>query len=128
MFNSSIRWYLYLINSTITKFKGPVYILQYENLQRNMSSELRNLASFLAVNVTDEDIFCAVKLQEGNLHRNVSKEKHLKLLRAVYSHKQIVRLREVAHLSENIIQNANSKNLDHIRSNGKIVLHKVFQE
>ena len=69
-----------------------------------MSSELKNLASFLKVNVTDEDIFCTVKLQEGNFHRKVSKEKHLKLLRTVYSHKQIVRLQEATQYSENTIR------------------------
>ena len=88
-----------------------------------MSSELRNLASFLEVNVTDEDILCTVKLQEGNFHRIISKEKHLELLRTVYSHKQIVRLQEAAQYSENIIRDAYSIIVNLTRYNEKFLLY-----
>ena len=111
-FDHWLRWYVSLTNATRTKFKGPVHVIQYETLQTDMPTELRKLASFFKLNVTNKDIECTVKLQEGNFHRLTNEKKHIELLRTVYSHEKLLRLQQAARCSEKMIKDAYNINMD----------------
>ncbi|XP_060555746.1 WSCD family member CG9164-like [Ruditapes philippinarum] len=110
-FDRRLRWYVDLTRNTIKKFKGPVHVLQYEKLQTNMSRELKKLASFFDLNISDRDIECTVQLQEGNFHRLTKEKKHLELLRAVFSKEKLLRLQAAARYSEKMIKNAYNINV-----------------
>ena len=95
-----------LQNELTQHFKGPVHILQYEKLKNNMTVELKQLADFLKVNVTDHDIYCTVKQQEGNFHRNTSYENHIKLLKQLYSTEKLLTIRETVIKAEHLLKDA----------------------
>ncbi|XP_060603790.1 WSCD family member GA21586-like [Ruditapes philippinarum] len=107
-----LRKYVNLTRSTIKAFKGPVHVIQYETLQTNMSRELKKLASFFDLNISDRDIECTVKLQEGNFHRLTNEKQHVELLRAVYSKEKLLRLREAARYSEKMLKDAYNIDID----------------
>ena len=90
-----------------------------------MPTELRKLASFFKLNVTNKDIECTIKLQEGNLHRLTNKKKHIELLRTVYSHGKILRLQEVARCSEKMIKDAYNIDIELGGSTKKLLLNSL---
>jgi hypothetical protein len=77
-----------------------------------MSCELKKLASFFDLNISDRDIECTVKLQEGNFHRLTNEKKHIELLRAVYPKEKLLRLQEAARYSEKMIKDAYNIDID----------------
>ncbi|KAL4237963.1 hypothetical protein ACF0H5_002673 [Mactra antiquata] len=106
LFDQLVTWFISLIGNTINEFRGPVYVIQYDELKRNMKEELKKLAVFLDVEVTPRDIDCTAKLQEGNFHRKANFTEHLDILQNVYSKEQLLTLRQVARFSEKLIQRA----------------------
>ncbi|XP_045187965.2 uncharacterized protein LOC123545721 [Mercenaria mercenaria] len=112
MFEHSLKWYVNLTRNTIGKFKGPVHVVQYERLQSDMARELRKLASFFNLSVSDKDIDCTVKLQEGNFHRKTSEANHIQLLHTVYTKKKLLRLQEAARYSEKLLKDAYNVDID----------------
>ncbi|XP_045165965.2 uncharacterized protein LOC123529629 [Mercenaria mercenaria] len=112
MFEHSLKWYVNLTRNTIRKFKGPVHVVQYERLQSDMARELRKLATFFNLSVSDKDIDCTVKLQEGNFHRKTNEAKHIELLHTVYTKEKLLRLREAARYSEKLLKDAYSVDID----------------
>lgn len=77
-----------------------------------MARELRNLSTFLNTSVTDRDIECTCKIQEGNFHRRTSDAQHIDLLRVVYDKEKLKRLREAARTSEKLIKDAYNIEID----------------
>jgi hypothetical protein len=101
------------IVTEITKhFKGPVYVLQYENLKSNMLDELTKLSKFLKTNQTYNDLRCTVKLQEGNFHRNTSDQEHIKLLKLLYQNSILLKIQEKAKFVEDEIKKAYDLDID----------------
>jgi hypothetical protein len=96
--------------------------MQYEKLKTNMPLELKKLASFFDLNISNRDIECTVQLQEGYFHRLTKEKKHLELLRAVFSKEKLLRLQEAARYSEKMIKNAYDINVDLGGETEKILL------
>jgi hypothetical protein len=110
-FETLLEWYLGLVIMICEQFEGPVYVLQYEMLKDNMSSELNKISKFLGTNVTDGDIDCTVKLQEGNFHRNTTHRKHCQLLNFIYQGEILSRIQDTAIFAENMLNAAYNLNL-----------------
>lgn len=47
LFENHLNWYIKLTENITRTFKRPVYILQYEKLKMDLSTELKKLAIFL---------------------------------------------------------------------------------
>ncbi|XP_045165723.2 WSC domain-containing protein 1-like [Mercenaria mercenaria] len=109
---SSGRNYVNLARNITLQFKGPVHVLQYEKLKTDMANELRKLAKFLGVNVTKHDIYCTVKLQEGNFHRNTTDEKHIKLLQRMYDKENLLKIQEITRYTEKLFKEAYDLGVD----------------
>lgn len=107
-----MNWYVNLTRNTIVKFKRPVHIIQYERLRTNMSDELTKLAIFLNVSISQRDLECTVKLQEGNFHRRVSDAEHLELLHAVYDNGKLSRMQQAARYTEKLLKEAYDLDID----------------
>ena len=64
----STRWRKHAL-SWVTKFKGPLHVVSYENMKENFYEEMLKLATFLDVNMTVSDAWCAGRNREGSYHR-----------------------------------------------------------
>ncbi|WAR08736.1 WSCD1-like protein, partial [Mya arenaria] len=84
LFNHAVRWWLALFYETLQTFKNRVYVLQYETLKENTKDTLTDLARFLEIPVSEHDVTCTLRLQEGRHHRQTSEAEHLRLLNVVY--------------------------------------------
>ena len=50
-------------------FKGPLFLLRYEDLQTNMVQQMTKVMTFLNLKVSEKGIECLQKNSEGNFHR-----------------------------------------------------------
>lgn len=89
LFNPCLKWYKEISAAAKEDFKGPVLVLQYEQLQNVLSKHLKRIATFLDANVTTHDIICTEKLQEGLYHRNLAATAHDKLVHVVFSETEL---------------------------------------
>jgi hypothetical protein len=55
--------------SWLTRFRGPLLVLLYENLKTDLGAEMKRIYQFLNVTVTADDLRCVIKNQEGDYHR-----------------------------------------------------------
>lgn len=106
MFNSSLAWYVDIVNATVNHFNGPVHILQYSRLKLNISQELQELAGSLEVDVSPDDIECTIKLKEGNFHRRTSDKLRLDRLKYAFSEDQIKQMRQAGEIVKTLIYDA----------------------
>ena len=54
----------------LCNFTGQLYPILYENLQKDVYTELKGLFEFLQFKVNETSLLCAVENKEGNFHRN----------------------------------------------------------
>ena len=92
LFQDSLKLYRQLVISTVEQSRIPVYVLQYERIKDNLEKELKMLAEFLNVEVSDYELNCAIQLQEGHAHRKTSRAERIKLMHEVFSDKDIQEL------------------------------------
>lgn len=112
LFEYHLNWYIKLTENITRTFKGPVYILQYEKLKIDLATELKKLAIFLGQNVNEASIQCTVEQQEGSFHRKSSELEHLQTLRETYSADKLKRMHEAAKLTEKMLKEAYSLDID----------------
>lgn len=112
MLGGHINQYLSLVNKIAKTSTGAVYVLEYERLKTDMEEELRKLSLFLDVNVTDHDIGCTVKLQEGNFHRNSTKDNYIAMFKSVYNKTTLLMVQQTAKLAEKQLKDAFGVNVD----------------
>ena len=83
---------------------GPVHLLQYDLLKKDLRGELAKLAVFLNVSLPAEDaIECTVRLQEGNFHRKKSAEEHRAMLQMVFTDDKKEQLRSACRTTEEML-------------------------
>ncbi|KAL4231638.1 WSC domain-containing protein 1 [Mactra antiquata] len=104
MFEALLGSYVKLVHLYIEKFEGPVLVLQYENMQDNLPDCLKELADFLQLSISQEDIDCTVHLQSGNFHRKSDPVARQHLLQSVFEGEREEQIREAMTEVENILQ------------------------
>lgn len=124
MFNLSLWWYTDLANGTLTRFKGPVHLVQYERLKTNMADELEKLATFLGVNVSKNDISCTVELQEGNFHRKTNNITRQETLRTLFDKEQLLQMNKATDIVGKLLKEKLNLDVDVGGSAEKILLEK----
>ena len=92
LFQDSLQLYRQLVTSTVEQSRISVYVLQYERIKGNLEKELKMLADFLNVHVSDYELNCAIQLQEGQAHWKTSRAERIKLMHEVFSDKDIQEL------------------------------------
>lgn len=112
MLNQSLDWYKEIITTCVDLNRTPVHILQYDRLQSNLAAELRMLAEFLNVTVSNNDIQCTVQLQEGHVHRRTSLQKRLEQMHTVFNDDDMFRLRTLQTEVESILKKRFNETID----------------
>lgn len=112
MLNQSLDWYKEIITTCVDLNRIPVHILQYDRLQSNLAAELRMLAKFLNVTVSNYDIQCTVQLQEGHVHRITSLQKRLEQMHTVFNDDDMFRLRTLQTEVESILKKRFNETID----------------
>lgn len=97
---------------SVGKFKGPVYVLQYERLKNDMATELTNLAGFLNISVQEKDIACTIFQQEGRYHRKSNSSKNTDLITRLFINTSLVQTIKLVRDSENILKERLGLHLD----------------
>ncbi len=50
-------------------FQGPVHVIRYEHLQRDLKGEMRKLMQFLKMPISEKTLQCIYQNSEGSFHR-----------------------------------------------------------
>ncbi|KAL4237394.1 hypothetical protein ACF0H5_002112 [Mactra antiquata] len=112
IFNHSIKWYGDLVDQTIHHFNGPVLVLQFDSMKTEMVRTLWKIAKFININVTQKDIDCTMRLQEGNFHRNMTDKQHFYILKEVYTKEMLMQMRDTVNKANVILREAYNMDID----------------
>ncbi|XP_052790279.1 WSCD family member CG9164-like [Mya arenaria] len=112
LISPSASWLVYNINITLTQSRGRVHVVQYENLRTDLRKELKDLSEFLQMGITEQDIDCAVQLQEGSNHRQTNASYHRELLQYVFDGRKQELLKTVTYHAEKLLQTYLNKHID----------------
>ena len=80
LFQESLQLYRQLVTSIVDQSRIPVYVLQYGRIKGNMKKELKMLAEFLNVQVSEYELNCALQIQAGHAYRTTSRSERIKLI------------------------------------------------
>ncbi|WAR00788.1 WSCD-like protein [Mya arenaria] len=108
-FKYSLDQYVSMVNTTLRQFQGRLHVLQYDNLLQDLPGEMRRLATFLNIPVSESDVSCTALLQEGTFRRKMENADRLKLLRLIYNADKQRRLLEATRQVEGML-NSEFKN------------------
>ena len=75
---SMVSWWYDFHHFWLSTFKGPVLVVNYEDMKQDPIAEVRKILAFMNWEITEDQIQCVKNDMEGNFHRpKPSKENEL---------------------------------------------------